>query len=139
MPIRSKNISDNNSYNEFAQSIISIPLIDFGVAKSSASIGGVRIPWAFKILSAAVELLESSGSTTVAVAVDGTAGSNVLTASTSAQTFTMTTTTGSAGSYIGIVQDNGNVATVRANGIVSVTIRPYLGVPERVAAGLGEL
>lgn len=141
MAIRDKNCSDNNSYNAFAQVIITVPWVDYGTAFTNSVVGGVKVPWAGKILSAAQQAgaAPSSGSTLLQVAKNGTVISDQVTASTTASAFTLSVSTFAAGDVLGLIQHNANVSTVRGAGAVSIVIRPYLGVQERVAASLGEL
>lgn len=142
MAIRDKNCSDNNSYNAFAQIVVTVPFADYGAAFTNSAVAGVKIPWAGKILSAAIQasaVPALSGSTLLQVAKNGTVISDQVTASTSIQSFTLSVSTFAAGDVLGLVQHNGNVSTVRGVGAVSIVIRPYLGVQERVAASLGEL
>lgn len=138
MAIRSKNIEDNNSYNEFAQQILScdVHAVNGDAALSSASICRVRMPWAGKILSAYQAFGATSGSVDLAVHLNDTAISDVVTASTTASAFTLTSTTFTAGQYLGVI------ATTAANefalGTVTIVVRPYLGVQERVTGLLGD-
>lgn len=139
MPIRSKNISDNNSYNEFAQSIVPciIALDDTTVSRaSSASVCRVRMPWAGKILSAYQAMGITSGSVDLAVHKNDTAISDVVTASTTASAFTLTATTFAAGDYVGVIATTADAE--HAFGTVTIVVRPYLGVQERVSASLGD-
>jgi hypothetical protein len=138
MAIRSKNIEDNNSYNEFAQSIVNLDVnaVNASVALASSSIARVRMPWAGKILSAYQGFGPTSGSVDLAVHKNGTAISDVVVASTTASAFTLTASTFAAGDYVGVL------ATTAANeyalGTVTIVVRPYLGVVERLGASLGD-
>lgn len=138
MAIRSKNIDHDNSYNEFAQSIVpcAVNAVNASVALASSSIARVRMPWAGKILSAYQAFGNTSGSVDLAVHKNGTAISDVVTASTTASTFTLTASTFAAGDYVGVL------ATTAANefaiGTVTIVVRPYLGVSERLVASLGD-
>jgi hypothetical protein len=142
MAIRDKNCSDNNSYNAFAQVVITVPFADYGAAFTNSVVGGVRMPWPGKILSAAHQasaVPALSGSTLLQVAKNGTVISDQSTATTSITSFTLSVSTFTTGDVLGLVQHNANVTTVRGQGVVSIVVRPYLGVQERVAASLGEL
>lgn len=138
MAIRSKNIDDNNSYNEFAQKIVpcAIHAVNGDAALSSASICRVRMPWAGKILSAYQAMGATSGSVDLAVHKNDVAISDVVTGSTTASAFTLSASTFAAGDYVGVI------ATTAANeyafGTVTIVVRPYLGVQERVSASLGD-
>lgn len=142
MAIRDKNCDSNNSYNAFAQIVITVPFADYGVAFTNSVVGGVRMPWAGKILSAAHQasaVPALSGSTLLQVAKNGAVISDQVTATTSITAFVLSASTFAAGDVLGLIQHNANVATVRGVGTVSLVVRPYLGVQERVAASLGEL
>lgn len=139
MAIRSKNIEDNNSYNEFAQQILAcdVSLDDTTVSRaSSSSVCRVRMPWAGKILSAYQAFGHTSGSNLLAVHKNNTAISDVVTASTTASAFTLTATTFAAGDYVGVIATS--VDAGHAFGTVTIVVRPYLGVSERVSASLGD-
>jgi hypothetical protein len=138
MAIRSKNIEENNSYNEFAQSIVpcAIHAVNADAALSSASIARVRMPWAGKILSAYQAMGATSGSVDLAVHKNDTAISDVVTASTTASVFTLTATTFAAGDYVGVIANT--ASNEFAFGTVTIVVRPYLGVVERLSASLGD-
>jgi hypothetical protein len=139
MAIRSKNIDENNSYNEFAQQVLAcdVSLDDTTASRaSSSSVCRVRMPWAGKILSAYQAFGVTSGSVDLAVHKNGTAISDVVTASTTASAFTLTATTFAAGDYLGVIATTAD--TEHAFGSVTIVVRPYLGVQERVTASLGD-
>lgn len=138
MAIRSKNIEHDNSYNEFAQSIVpcAVHAVHGDAALTTASISRVRMPWAGKILSAYQAFGATSGSVDLIVHKNDAAISDTVTASTTASAFTLTASTFAAGDYIGVM------ATTAANefafGTVTIVVRPYLGVAERLGASLGD-
>lgn len=140
MAIRSKNISDNNSYNEFAQQIIPLP-VNIG-ASHNANAVEVVMPWAGKLISASFrcsQLTDADDSARVKViknTTDLVAAAVDPVAADTTTTFTLNATTFAAGAIL-----KGHVLTGAGDAIVGTflfVVRPYLGVLERVGAGLGE-
>jgi len=137
MAIRSKNIDPTNTVNEFAQQIIPLhfEVVNADLALASASVGKVRMPWAGKILSAYANYSTSSGSVDIALAKNAAAISDVVTSGSN--TLTLTSATFAAGDYLELLVTT--ASNEYAFGDVTVCVRPYLGVAERVAASLGDL
>jgi hypothetical protein len=137
MAIRSKNVDDNNSYNEFAQKIIPLAfnVVNASVALASASVGKLRLPWAGKIISGYINYSTSSGSVDIALGKNGTAISNVTTSGAS-NALSLTSSTFAAGDTLELIVTT--AANEYAIGTATIVVRPYLGVAERVGASLGE-
>lgn len=140
MGIRSKNISDNNSYNEFAQQIL--PLVVNIGASHNAIAAEARMPWAGKIISAhfrCSQLTDSDDSVKVKISKGGTdlvASAVDPVAADTTTAFTLNATTFAAGDFL-----QGHVLTGAGDacvGTFTFIVRPYVGVAERVAASLGE-
>jgi hypothetical protein len=136
MAIRSKNIEDNDSFNEFAQLVIPLPVEISLTTASSVSGAVVRMPWAGKILSAYQGLGTTSGSSSLQVHKNGTAISNAVAGSTTAAALTLSASTFAAGDLLGVIYTAANSAVAR--GAVTLVVRPYRGVQERVSASLGD-
>ena len=137
--LTSGNVNPDNNYNEFAQQVFTIQ-VGQGASLDNL-VGGVRMPWAGKVISAAfycatitdaddsIRVKPVNGSTDmVAAAVDPVAA-NTLTA------FTLTAgTTFAAGDVL-----KGHVLTAGSDAIVGTftfVVRPYLGRAERAGASL---
>lgn len=140
MPIRSKNISDNNSYNEFAQLVITQP-VNVGASVNQRFVE-TRMPFAGKVISChfrCSSITDADDSARVKPQIDGTdavASAVDPTAAATTTAFTLTTTTFAAGALLqGHVLTGGSDALV---GTFTWVVRPYLGSAERIAAGLGE-
>lgn len=140
MPIRSKNISDNNSYNEFAQQLLALP-VNIG-ASHNANAVEVVMPWAGKIISASFrcsQITDADDSARVKViknTTDLVAAAVDPTAADTTTTFTLNASTFAAGDIL-----KGHVLTGAGDALVGTflfVVRPYLGSAERIAAGLGE-
>jgi len=136
MAIRSRNIEDNDSYNEFAQLVIPLPFEVSLTTVSSVSGAVVRMPWAGKILSAYQALGTTSGSSSLQIHKNGTAISDAVAGSTTPAALTLSASTFAAGDRIGVIYTAANTAVAR--GAVTIVVRPYLGAQERVAASLGD-
>lgn len=136
MAIRSRNIEYNNSFNEFAHKVIALPVNISLTTAASVSGAVVRMPWAGKILSAYQALGTTSGSSSLQLAKNGTAISDAVAGSATAAALTLSASTFAAGDLLGVVYTAANTAI--ANGAVTIVVRPYLGVQERVSASLGD-
>ena len=140
MGIRSKNIESDNSYNEFAQQIIALP-VHIGASHNAIAVEA-RMPWAGKILSAyfrCSQITDSDDSAKVKTEISGTDNSGTAqdpVAADTTTTFTIGTATFAAGAFL-----QGHVLTGAGDALVGTftwVVRPYLGVAERVSASLGD-
>lgn len=136
--ISSGNIEPNNSYNEFAQEIIALP-VNVGASVNQIVVEAI-MPWAGKIISAkfrASTLTDADDSARVKPQVDGVdavAAAVDPTADATTTTFTLTTTTFAAGAIL-----QGHVLTGAGDALVGTfifVVRPYLGRQERIANSL---
>ena len=138
--IRSKNIDPNNSYNEFAQQILNLP-VNIGASHNANAVEAV-MPWAGKIISASFrcsQITDADDTVRVKVIKDTTdlvAAAVDPVAADTTTTFTLTASTFAAGAIL-----KGHVLTGAGDALVGTfqfVIRPYLGVAERLGASLGE-
>ena len=138
--IRSKNIEPNNSYNEFAQQLLTLP-VNIG-ASHNANAVEVVMPWAGKIISASFRCSQiTDADDTVRVKViknttDLVAAAVDPTAADTTTSFTLNASTFAAGDIL-----KGHVLTGAGDALVGTflfVVRPYLGVQERLGASLGE-
>ena len=140
MPIRSKNIESDNSYNEFAQEFLTLT-VNIG-ASHNANAAEVVMPWAGKIISAKFrcsQITDSDDSVKVKIIKNTTdliAAAVDPVAADTTTAFTLSATTFAAGDIL-----KGHVLTGAGDALVGTflfVVRPYLGVAERVGASLGE-
>lgn len=136
--IRSGNIDPNNSYNEFAQQVISI---DCAVGASfDNAVAGVIMPWAGKIISAkfrAFHMTDADDSVKVDILKNDVAITSAAvdpTAADTTTTFSLTSSTFAAGDIISLDVLTG--AGDDLYGTLTLVVRPYLGRAERAGASL---
>ncbi len=137
--ISSGNIEPNNSYNEFAQQVICLP-VNLG-ASVNQNVAEAVMPWAGKVISAKFRcstLTDADDSARVKVinnTTDMVAAAVDPTADDTTTTFTLTAgTTFAAGDIL-----KGHALTGAGDALVGTfifVVRPYLGRQERIANSL---